>query len=138
MVNKIEHIGIAVKDLEKSNQLFKALLGIAPYKTEEVVSESVTVSFFKSGESKIELLQATDENSPIARFINKKGEGIHHLAFEVDDILKAMTELKNLGFELLSETPKQGADNKLICFLHPKSTNGVLIELCQENNLIIQ
>lgn len=138
MVNKIEHIGIAVKDLEKSNQLFKALLGIAPYKTEEVVSESVTVSFFKSGESKIELLQATDENSPIARFINKKGEGIHHLAFEVDDILKAMTELKNLGFELLSETPKQGADNKLICFLHPKSTNGVLIELCQENNLRIQ
>ncbi len=138
MVNKIEHIGIAVKDLEKSNQLFKALLGIAPYKTEEVVSESVTVSFFKTGESKIELLQATDENSPIARFINKKGEGIHHLAFEVDDILKAMTELKNLGFELLSETPKQGADNKLICFLHPKSTNGVLIELCQENNLRIQ
>ncbi len=132
MVNKIEHIGIAVKDLEKSNQLFKALLGIAPYKTEEVISESVTVSFFKTGDSKIELLQATDENSPIARFINKKGEGIHHLAFEVDDILKAMTELKNLGFELLSETPKQGADNKLICFLHPKSTNGVLIELCQE------
>ncbi len=134
MVNKIEHIGIAVKDLEKSNQLFKALLGIAPYKTEEVISESVTVSFFKTGDSKIELLQATDENSPIARFISKKGEGIHHLAFEVDDILKAMTELKNLGFELLSESPKQGADNKLICFLHPKSTNGVLIELCQENN----
>ena len=132
MVNKIEHIGIAVKDLEKSNQLFKALLGIAPYKTEEVISESVTVSFFKTGDSKIELLQATDENSPIARFINKKGEGIHHLAFEVDDIQKAMTELKNLGFELLSETPKQGADNKLICFLHPKGTNGVLIELCQE------
>jgi methylmalonyl-CoA/ethylmalonyl-CoA epimerase len=138
MVNKIEHIGIAVKDLEKSNQLFKALLGIAPYKTEEVISESVTVSFFKTGDSKIELLQATDENSPIARFITKKGEGIHHLAFEVDDILKAMAELKSLGFELLSETPKQGADNKLICFLHPKSTNGVLIELCQENNLIIQ
>jgi methylmalonyl-CoA/ethylmalonyl-CoA epimerase len=132
MVNKIEHIGIAVKDLEKSNLLFRALLGVDSYKTEEVISESVTVSFFKTGESKIELLQATDENSPIAKFISKKGEGIHHLAFEVDDILKAMTELKNLGFELLSETPKQGADNKLICFLHPKSTNGVLIELCQE------
>ena len=132
MVNKIEHIGIAVKDLEKSNQLFSALLGVDAYKTEEVFSESVTVSFFKTGDSKIELLQATNENSPIAKFINKKGEGIHHLAFEVDDILKTMTELKNLGFELLSETPKQGADNKLICFLHPKSTNGVLIELCQE------
>ena len=132
MIKKIEHIGIAVKDLEKSNQLFYSLLGIEPYKTEEVSQEAVTVSFFKTGESKIELLQATDENSPIAKFISKKGEGIHHIAFEVEDIIKSMNELKNLGFELLSDTPKQGADNKLICFLHPKSTNGVLIELCQE------
>lgn len=132
IVKKIEHIGIAVKDLESSNKLFSSLLGIEPYKTEEVKQEGVTVSFFKTGESKIELLQATNEDSPVARFINKKGEGIHHLAFEVEDIVQAMAELKDKGFQLLSETPKHGADNKLICFLHPKGTNGVLIELCQE------
>jgi methylmalonyl-CoA/ethylmalonyl-CoA epimerase len=129
---KIEHIGIAVKDLEKSNLLFKALLGSAAYKTEEVSEEGVLVSFFKTGDSKIELLQALNENSPIAKFIGKKGEGIHHLAFEVEDIKASMELMKKSGFELLSDEPKRGADNKLICFLHPKSTNGVLIELCQE------
>ena len=132
MTLKIEHIGIAVKDLEKSNQLFKALLGSDAYKTENVEEEGVKVSFFKTGDSKIELLQALNEASPVARFISKKGEGIHHLAFEVEDIFASMAQLKNLGFELLSDEPKYGADNKLICFLHPKSTNGVLIELCQE------
>jgi methylmalonyl-CoA/ethylmalonyl-CoA epimerase len=132
MVLKIEHIGIAVKDLERSNNLFKAILGAAHYKSEEVKSEGVSVSFFKTGESKVELLQALNPESPIARFIEKKGEGIHHVAFEVEDIVASMTELKNLGFELLSDEPKAGADNKLICFLHPKSSNGVLIELCQE------
>lgn len=132
MTLKIEHIGIAVKDLEKSNLLFKSLLGTNPYKSEEVLEEGVLVSFFKTGEAKIELLQALNENSHIARFIGKKGEGIHHLAFEVDDIIASMAQMKKLGFELLSEEPKQGADNKLICFLHPKTTNGILIELCQE------
>lgn len=131
-MKKIEHIGIAVKDLEKSNLLFKALLGSAHYKTESVENEKVLVSFFKTGDSKIELLQATTDESPIAKFIEKKGEGIHHLAFAVDDIIASMAEMKELGFELLSEQPKEGADNKLICFLHPRSTNGVLIELCQE------
>ena len=131
-VNKIEHIGIAVNDLEKSNALFQSLLGIEPYKKEIVEAEDVTVSFFKTGDTKIELLQAGSENSPIAKFIGKKGEGIHHVAFEVEDIAACMKELKSMGFELLSELPKQGADNKLICFLHPKSTNGVLIELCQD------
>jgi methylmalonyl-CoA/ethylmalonyl-CoA epimerase len=129
---KIEHIGIAVKDLEKSNQLFKLLLGTDPYKTEIVSEESVNVSFFKSGDSKIELLEATNEMSPIARFIERKGEGIHHLAFAVNDIVESMKQMKAMGFELLSDSPKRGADNKLICFLHPKTTNGVLIELCQE------
>jgi methylmalonyl-CoA/ethylmalonyl-CoA epimerase len=129
---KIEHIGIAVKDLEKSNQLFKALLNSDSYKTENVEEEGVKVSFFKTGDSKIELLQALNDASPIAKFIAKKGEGIHHLAFEVDDIIASMAQMKKLGFELLSDKPKQGADNKLICFLHPRSTNGVLIELCQE------
>ncbi len=132
MTLKIEHIGIAVKDLEKSNLLFKSLLGTNPYKSEEVLEEGVLVSFFKTGETKVELLQALNENSHIARFIGKKGEGIHHLAFEVDDIIASMAQMKKLGFELLSEEPKQGADNKLICFLHPKTTNGILIELCQE------
>jgi methylmalonyl-CoA/ethylmalonyl-CoA epimerase len=131
-MKKIEHIGIAVSDLAKSNKLFAALLGTEAYKQEEVASENVTVSFFKTGETKIELLQATTENSPIAKFISKKGEGIHHIAFDVEDIRTRMTELKNLGFELLSDEPKKGADNKLICFLHPKHTNGVLVELCQE------
>jgi methylmalonyl-CoA/ethylmalonyl-CoA epimerase len=129
---KIEHIGIAVKDIEKSNLLFKALLGSDSYKSEILKEEQVTVSFFKTGDSKIELLQALNEESPIAKFINKKGEGIHHLAFAVDDIIASMAQMKKCGFELLSDEPKQGADNKLICFLHPKSTNGVLIELCQE------
>ncbi len=132
MLLKIEHVGIAVNDLEKSNLLYTALLGIKPYKTEIVEQEGVNVSFFTSGETKIELLQATNENSPIAKFIAKKGEGIHHLAFAVEDIVASMAELKKSGFELLSDTPKRGADNKLICFLHPKTTNGVLIELCQE------
>lgn len=132
MVLKLEHIGIAVKDLEKSNLLFKFLLGSSSYKSEVVSEESVLVSFFKTGDTKIELLQALNEKSPIARFIGKKGEGLHHLAFEVDDIHASMAEMKKLGFEPLSEVPKQGADNKLICFLHPKNTNGVLIELCQE------
>ena len=132
MTLKIEHVGIAVKNLEKSNLLFEALLGSQPYKTEEVLAEGVLVSFFRTGDSKIELLQALKENSPVAKFINKKGEGIHHLAFEVADIRAAMEKMKQTGFELLSEEPKLGADNKWICFLHPKTTNGVLIELCQE------
>lgn len=131
-MHKIEHIGIAVNDLEKSNKLFTALLGTEAYKQEEVITEGVIVSFFKTGESKIELLQATNDESPIAKFITKKGEGIHHIAFDVPDILTKMAELKSLGFQLLSDEPKKGADNKLICFLHPKHTNGVLVELCQE------
>lgn len=129
---KLEHIGIAVKDIEKSNELFAKLFNQQPYKTEEVISEGVKTSFFKTGESKIELLQATSETSAIAKFIEKKGEGIHHLAFEVADIDFEIARLKGEGFVLISETPKDGADNKRIVFLHPKSTNGVLIELCQE------
>lgn len=129
---KIEHLGIAVKDLEQSNLLFAKLFGKAPYKLETVESENVSTSFFMMGESKIELLEATNTDSPIAKFIEKKGEGIHHIAFEVTDIYAEMERLKNEGFTLLSEEPKKGADNKLICFLHPKSSNGVLIELCQE------
>ncbi|MDH5476294.1 MAG: methylmalonyl-CoA epimerase [Cyclobacteriaceae bacterium] len=129
---KIEHIGIAVKNLSESNNLFSKLLGKKHYKTEAVVSEGVNTSFFQVGENKIELLEATKENSPIAKFINKKGEGVHHIAYDVEDILTEMKRLKEEGFTLLNETPKKGADNKLVCFLHPKSTNGVLIELCQE------
>ncbi len=129
---KIEHIGIAVKNLSDSNALFEKLLGKAHYKTETVDSEHVTTSFFQVGDSKIELLEATDPASPIARFIDKRGEGIHHLAFEVADIEAEMKRLADEGFRLLNETPKRGADNKLVCFLHPKSANGVLIELCQE------
>jgi methylmalonyl-CoA/ethylmalonyl-CoA epimerase len=132
MMNKIEHIGIAVKDIKKSNELFKKLFGEAHYKTEEVVSEGVKTSFFKVGCNKIELLEATNEDSPIAKFINKRGEGIHHIAFEVDDIEAEISRLKKEEFVVLNEKPKIGADNKLIVFLHPKSTNGVLIELCQE------
>jgi len=131
-MKKIEHIGIAVKDLEKSNILFSQLFGETHYKTEEVVSEGVKTSFFKSGPNKIELLEATDPESPIAKFIEKKGEGIHHIAFAVDDIIYEIGRLKNEGFTILNSTPKKGADNKLVAFLHPKSTNGVLIELCQE------
>ena len=131
-MEKIEHIGIAVKDLESSNQLFAKLFGEPHYKIEEVASEGVRTSFFQSGPNKIELLEATKPESPIAKFINKKGEGIHHIAFAVDDIVSEIARLKSEGFIVLNETPKKGADNKLVAFLHPKSTNGVLIELCQE------
>ena len=131
-MEKIEHIGIAVKDLDKSNQLFASLFGKSHYKTEEVVSEGVKTSFFQSGPNKIELLEATNPESPIAKFIEKKGEGIHHIAFAVNDIELEIKRLQNEGFIVLNETPKKGADNKLVAFLHPKSTNGVLIELCQE------
>jgi methylmalonyl-CoA/ethylmalonyl-CoA epimerase len=131
-MNKIEHIGIAVKNLEESNALFKKLLGTPHYKTEEVVSEGVNTSFFKVGTNKIELLEATNEDSPIAKFIAKKGEGVHHIAFDVSDIEKEIKRLQKEGFVILNEKPKKGADNKLIAFLHPKGTNGTLIELCQE------
>lgn len=132
MFLRIEHLGIAVKNLAEANKLFAALLGNPAYKEEAVEREKVTTSFFKVGESKIELLEASDPASPIAKFIEKRGEGIHHVAFEVEDIVAAMGRMKEQGFELLSEEPKKGADNKLICFLHPKSTNGILVELCQE------
>lgn len=131
-MNKIEHIGIAVKDLEKSNKLFEALLGKAHYKMEEVVSENVRTSFFKTGENKIELLEATKSDSPIAKFIAKKGEGVHHIAFAVTDINAEIKRLEEQGFTILNKVPKKGADNKLVAFLHPKTTNDVLIELCQE------
>lgn len=130
---KIEHLGIAVKDLAESNKVFEKLFGKAPYKLEKVESEGVSTSFFMMGQSKIELLEATNPDSPIAKFIEKKGEGIHHIAFEVSDIYLEIERLKKEGFTPLSEQPKKGADNKLICFLHPKGTNGVLIELCQED-----
>lgn len=130
-MNKIEHIGIAVKDLETANKTYEALLGTASYKSETVESEGVTTSFFKIGESKIELLAATHEDSPIAKFLGKRGEGIHHLAFEVEDIRAEMQRLKAEGFVLLNEEPKPGADNKIVAFLHPKSSNGVLVELVQ-------
>lgn len=131
-MNKIEHLGIAVKDAQESIALFNKLLNTTPYKSEEVASEYVNTVFYQIGQSKIELLEATDEKSAIAKFIQKKGEGIHHIAFEVDDIYKEMERLKSEGFTLLNEQPKQGADNKLICFVHPQSANGILIELCQE------
>ncbi|WP_445757695.1 methylmalonyl-CoA epimerase [Polaribacter sp.] len=135
-MEKIEHIGIAVKDLEKSNALFASFFGESHYKTEEVASEGVKTSFFKSGPNKIELLQATNPESPIAKFIEKKGEGIHHIAFLVQDIHAEIVRLKNEGFSVLNDPEisgaKKGADNKLVVFLHPKTTNGVLIELCQE------
>lgn len=131
-MNKIEHIGIAVRDLDRSNELFEALFGEPHYKIEEVLSEGVRTSFFRSGPNKIELLEATSEESPIARFLEKKGEGIHHIAFAVDDIREEMRRLEQKGFRLLNAEPKRGADNKLVAFLHPKSSNGVLIELCQE------
>ena len=129
---KLEHIGIAVKTLTQSNSLFAALLGKTPYKTETVEREGVITSFFKMGETKIELLESVSPDSAIAKFIEKRGEGIHHLAFEVEDIHKEMERLKQEGFTLIHEKPVKGADNKLICFIHPKSANGVLIELCQE------
>lgn len=129
---KVEHIGIAVKDINKTGQLYELLLKNSSYKTETVVSEAVITSFFRSGDIKIELLEAINDESPIAKFIEKKGEGIHHIAFEVEDIDAEIFRLKNEGFIILNDKPKKGADNKLVCFLHPKSTNGVLIELCQE------
>lgn len=131
-MRKIEHIGIAVKDLQTSNDLFERLLGTPAYKEEEVASEGVKTSFFMNGPNKIELLEATNPDSPIAKFIEKKGEGIHHIAFDVEDIVTEISRLKSEGFNVLNETPKKGADNKLVAFLHPKGTNGVLIELCQD------
>ena len=131
-MNKIEHIGIAVNNLETSNVIFEKIFGAPPYKTEVVESEGVSTSFFRNGPNKIELLEATNPDSPIAKFLEKKGEGIHHIAFDVDDIVSEIARLKAEGFTVLNETPKKGADNKLVAFLHPKTTNGVLIELCQE------
>jgi methylmalonyl-CoA/ethylmalonyl-CoA epimerase len=131
-MEKIEHIGIAVKNLTEAEKTYTALLGVAPYKREAVESEHVITSFFKVGETKIELLEATSQESAIAKFIKKKGEGIHHIAYAVDDIISEMKRLKEQGFVLLNEAPKKGADNKLICFVHPKSAGGVLTELCQK------
>ena len=131
-MNKVEHIGIAVKELASSIPLFEKLLNSPCYKTEEVVTERVKTAFFKQGETKIELLESTDPEGVIAKFIEKKGEGIHHLAFDVDDIEAEMKRLSNEGFQLLNAVPKPVADNKLVCFLHPKTTNGILIELCME------
>ncbi|WP_143960331.1 methylmalonyl-CoA epimerase [Litoribacter populi] len=133
-MRKIEHLGIAVRDLEKSNELFRKLLGKEHYKEEKVEGEGVSTSFFMVGETKVELLEATRGDSPIAKFIEKKSEGVHHIAFDVVDIYAEVERLKAEGFEILNETPKQGADNKLVVFLHPKSTNGVLVELCQEKD----
>lgn len=131
-MEKIEHIGIAVKNLENGNNIYKKLLGKVHYKIEEVKSENVKTSFFQVGANKIELLEATSPDSPIAKFIEKRGEGIHHIAFAVKDIQQEMQRLENEGFTLLNKVPKKGADNKLVCFVHPKTANGVLIELCQE------
>ncbi len=131
-MKKIEHIGIAVKDLETSNEVFAKLFGVPHYKTESVESEGVKTSFFKTGPNKIELLEATNPESPIAKFLEKRGEGIHHIAFAVDDIHSEIERLTKEGFVVLNQTPKKGADNKLVAFVHPKSTNGVLIELCQD------
>src|SRR5690606_4489416 len=127
---KIEHIGIAVKDLEVSNELFRKLLGKPPYKEESVEGEAVKTSFFEIGESKIELLEAMNEKSAIAKYLEKSREGIHHIAFAVDNMDSEIQRLKNEGFQFINETPKEGADNKMVVFLHPKSTNGVLVELC--------
>jgi methylmalonyl-CoA/ethylmalonyl-CoA epimerase len=131
-MEKIEHIGIAVNSLEVASLLYEKLLGVPAYKQEEIVSEGVKTAFFKNGPNKIELLEATNPDSPIAKFIAKKGEGIHHIAFEVSDIVAEISRLKKEGFVVLNEIPKKGADNKWVTFLHPKSTKGVLIELCQE------
>lgn len=130
-MHQLEHIGIAVKSLAVSEPLFEAILQAGPYKREAVADQHVITSFFKAGESKIELLESTDADGPIARFIDKRGEGIHHIAFEVADIVSEMARLKAAGFQLLQETPSVGADNKWVCFIHPRSANGVLIELCQ-------
>lgn len=131
-MKNIEHIGIAVKDLKASIALFEKILNIKCYKTEEVESEKVKTAFFKQGETKIELLESLETDGVIAKYIDKKGEGVHHIAIEVEDIKQEMTRLKNEGFVLLNEVPKKGADNKLVCFIHPKNTIGVLIELCEE------
>ena len=131
-MRKIEHIGIAVSNLDNASIIYEKLFGAPAYKEEEVASEGVKTAFFMSGPNKIELLEATNPESPIAKFIAKKGEGIHHIAFDVDDIVSEIARLKNEGFIVLNETPKKGADNKLVAFLHPKSTNGILVELCQE------
>jgi methylmalonyl-CoA/ethylmalonyl-CoA epimerase len=130
-MKNLEHIGIAVKDLDSVNELYTTLFGKEPYKEETVASEHVRTSFFQMGEAKIEFLEATHPDSAIAKYIEKKGEGLHHIAFEVEDIEAEMQRLANQGFRILNETPKRGADNKLVCFLHPKSANSVLVELCQ-------
>lgn len=132
MLRKIEHIGIAVKDLEASNKIFEDILGVAPYKQEHVDSEHVITSFFQVGESKIELLQATSSDSAIARFLEKNKEGIHHIAFDVEDILSEIERLKSKGYTMIHDVPKEGADGKIIAFMHPKSSNSVLVELCQD------
>ena len=134
MIRKIEHIGIAVKDMEKAKKIYENLLDEEAYKVESVDSEAVDTVFFKTGESKIELLSATRENSPIAKFIDKKGEGMHHIAFDVDDIDAEIKRLEEKGYQLLNKEPKGGADNKLVAFLHPKSSNGVLVELCHDKS----
>ncbi|MGC6413954.1 MAG: methylmalonyl-CoA epimerase [Bacteroidia bacterium] len=134
MPKKLEHIGIAVSNLDESEKLFEKLLGTTSYKREEVLSEGVITSFFKIGDIKIELLAATKVDSPIAKFIEKKGEGIHHLAFESENITTELSEMNQNGFALINDSPKNGADNKKIAFLHPKSTNSVLVELCQEKS----
>ena len=133
MIKKIEHIGIAVENPKKSNEIFEKLFGETSYKTELIESEGVKTYFYKIGESKIELLEGTKEDSPIKKFINKRGQGMHHLALHVEDIHAELARLTNLGFEAIGDI-KQGADNKLICFFHPKSTGGILIELCQEQD----
>ena len=132
MINKIEHIGIAVTDLKKSEDLFEKLLAKKPYKKEEIASEGVVTSFFKIGNQKIELLKGNNSESPIQKFIEKRKEGIHHIALHVDSIQKEVERLESLGFEFISTIPKKGADNKMIVFLHPKTTNGVLVELCED------
>jgi methylmalonyl-CoA/ethylmalonyl-CoA epimerase len=132
MIKKIEHIGIAVEDLVKSEELFEKLLGQKPYKKEDVQSEAVRTSFFKVADQKLELLHATSDESPIKKFIDKRDEGVHHIALHVDSIKKEVSRLELLGFEFISTTPKKGADNKMIVFIHPKTTNGVLVELCED------
>ena len=131
-MKKLEHIGIAVSNLDEANKMYSAIFNTEPYKTEKVDSEGVITSFFKCNNTKIELLQGVGKDNAITKFINKRGEGLHHLAFEVEDIRVEIKRLKKLGFQIIDDTPKRGADNKLICFLHPKSTQHVLIELCQE------